>query len=39
MRSFFVLAIVSLICTRIANAQGQAIDWPSYGGDAQRTGW
>ena len=39
MRSFFVLAIVSLICIRIANAQGQAIDWPSYGGDAQRTGW
>ncbi|MDQ2946110.1 MAG: PQQ-binding-like beta-propeller repeat protein [Acidobacteriota bacterium] len=34
------LALLSLAaCPGIANAQGQAIDWPSYGGDAQRTGW
>ena len=39
MRRLIVLATVTLICTGIANAQGQAIDWPSYGGDAQRTGW
>ena len=24
---------------RLANAQGRPLDWPSYGGNAQRTGW
>lgn len=35
-----VLAGFSLtLCSSIAHAQGHAIDWPSYGGDPQRTGW
>ena len=32
------LAIISLACTAMANGQ-VAMDWPTLGGDAQRTGW
>ena len=32
------LAIISLACTAMANGQ-VAMDWPTIGGDAQRTGW
>jgi outer membrane protein assembly factor BamB len=39
MRKFSALAVISLACAAMANAQGRPIDWPSYGGDAQRTGW
>src|SRR5580704_6377322 len=39
MRRLSVLAVMSLVCAGMANAQGRPIDWPSYGGDAQRTGW
>ena len=36
----FPAATFSLLaCAGIASAQGRPIDWPSYGGDAQRTGW
>src|SRR5579862_3283190 len=30
---------ITLLCTGLANAQGRPIDWPSYGGSAQRDGW
>ncbi len=39
MKTFSVLAILSLACAGLANAQGRPLDWSSYGGDAQRTGW
>jgi len=33
-------ATLSLLASAgIASAQGRPMDWPSYGGDAQRTGW
>jgi len=32
------LAVISLACTAMANGQ-VAMDWPTIGGDAQRTGW
>ncbi len=32
------LAVISLACTAMANGQ-VAMDWPTLGGDAQRTGW
>jgi hypothetical protein len=31
--------IVSLACASPAMPQGRPVDWPSYGGDARRTGW
>ncbi len=36
---FLRISFISLLCCGTANAQGRPIDWPSYGGDAQRTGW
>jgi outer membrane protein assembly factor BamB len=36
MRRICALALISIAC---ANGQIRPIDWPSYGGDAQRTGW
>ena len=39
MRRFSTLAVISLACAGIVHAQGRPIDWPFYGGDAQRTGW
>ncbi len=32
------LAVISLACTAMASGQ-VAMDWPTLGGDAQRTGW
>ena len=34
-----VLITISVAGCCMANAQGRPIDWPSYNGDAQRTGW
>ncbi|MGI8989971.1 MAG: PQQ-binding-like beta-propeller repeat protein [Bryobacteraceae bacterium] len=34
-----VFVAYTVACTGLANAQGRPIDWPNYGGDAQRTGW
>src|ERR1700674_486166 len=34
-----VLAIISVALAGMAGAQIRPIDWPFYGGDAQRTGW
>jgi outer membrane protein assembly factor BamB len=39
MRSLAVLAVASLACVRMVHAQGRPLDWPFYGGDAQRSGW
>lgn len=39
MKKLLAVAWMSLACTGMAYAQGRPIDWPSYGGDAQRTGW
>jgi hypothetical protein len=39
MTRFSALAIASVAFTGVAYAQGRPIDWTSYGGDAQRTGW
>ena len=38
MNNTSVLAVLSLACTAMANGQ-VAMDWPTLGGDAQRTGW
>src|ERR1700730_10366552 len=34
-----VLAVISVALAGMAVAQIRPIDWPFYGGDAQRTGW
>ena len=39
MKKLPAVACIPLAWTAMANAQGTPIDWPSYGGDAQRTGW
>jgi hypothetical protein len=39
MKSIFPCLFASLICVQLASAQGRPVDWSSYGGDAQRTGW
>ena len=39
MKKFFALAVASLVFAGLANSQGRPLDWPSYGGNAQRTGW
>jgi outer membrane protein assembly factor BamB len=39
MRRCSTLTAISLACAGMAHAQGRPIDWPFYGGDAQRTGW
>lgn len=28
-----------LVCAGLLSGQGRPVDWPSYGGDARRTGW
>jgi len=33
------ILISSLLFAGLASPQGRPIDWPSYGGNAQRTGW
>lgn len=38
MKKTSALAVISLACTAMANGQ-VAMDWPTLGGDAQRTGW
>jgi hypothetical protein len=39
MRSVSSLVIISLICVSVVMPQGRPVDWPSYGGDARRSGW
>src|SRR6476620_4642948 len=39
MKSFLAIIFAAFAGTAIANAQGRPIDWPNYGGDAQRSGW
>jgi outer membrane protein assembly factor BamB len=39
MKRFSALAVISLACADMANAQGRPLDWSSFGNDAQRTGW
>jgi outer membrane protein assembly factor BamB len=39
MKKCAALAVVSFGCAASANAQGRPVDWPSYAGDARRTGW
>src|SRR5688572_10702555 len=33
------VAVASLVCVNAAFPQGRPLDWPSYGGDARRSGW
>ena len=39
MRRFAALAVMTISGACLANAQGRPVDWPSYAGDAQRSGW
>ena len=39
MRRVAIQVAISLAGCAMAHAQGRPIDWPSYNGDAQRTGW
>jgi hypothetical protein len=39
MRLIAVQITIFLVGCCMANAQGRPLDWPSYNGDAQRTGW
>src|ERR1700733_6560309 len=39
MKKILVPAVLSLLSAWPATPQGRPIDWPSYGGDAQRDGW
>jgi hypothetical protein len=39
MRRVTALLCVSLAFAFVATPQGRPVDWPSYGGDARRTGW
>ena len=39
MTKLSALVVISLACVRMAYTQGRPIDWPFFGGDAQRTGW
>ncbi|MEO8127659.1 MAG: PQQ-binding-like beta-propeller repeat protein [Bryobacteraceae bacterium] len=38
MKKTSALAVITLACSAMANGQ-VAMDWPTLGGDAQRTGW
>ena len=38
-KSLLAFMLLSLACSREVLAQGRPIDWPLFGGDAQRTGW
>ncbi|HLQ78421.1 MAG TPA: hypothetical protein VK210_13760 [Terriglobia bacterium] len=39
MRKAFVLAALLSVCAALALAQSRGGNWPTYGGDAQRSGW
>ena len=39
MTQLSTLAVLSLAGASMALGQGRPIDWPSFGGDAQRSGW
>jgi len=39
MRNVSALAIIALLFRGVATPQARPLDWPSYGGDARRTGW
>src|SRR2546423_11658979 len=39
MRRISGLAVLSLCSACMVYSQGRPLDWPSYGGDAQRSGW
>ena len=39
MRRTAIQITISLLGCSLASPQGRPIDWPSYNGDAQRTGW
>src|SRR5580704_12009044 len=39
MKNLLALAGVSIALTGAANAQPRPANWPTFGGDAQRTGW
>ena len=38
-RALPLFVFLMLASEGLAHAQGRPVDWPSYGGDAQRTGW
>lgn len=38
-RTIPAFLLLSLACARGAHAQGHPVDWPLFGGDAQRSGW
>ena len=39
MKNFSAAPLLLLASAGMVHGQGRPIDWPSYGGDAQRTGW
>ncbi len=39
MRNVLALAILAVAFGGVAKPQARPLDWPSYGGDARRTGW
>ena len=39
MRRVTALLSLSIAFACVATPQGRPVDWPSYGGDARRTGW
>lgn len=39
MRSVVTLALLAMTTAGLAHAQGRPLDWPFFGGDAQRSGW
>ena len=38
-RKLFVLAVCISLCTALLAAQSRGGNWPTFGGDAQRSGW
>jgi len=39
MRSLFILTVSVFMCAAFALAQSRGGNWPTFGGDAQRSGW
>jgi PQQ-like domain len=39
MKQLVVTAFVGLACASVSYPQGRPLDWPFFGGNAQRTGW
>jgi outer membrane protein assembly factor BamB len=39
MRKLVVMAFAGLMCAPVSYPQGRPLDWPFFGGNAQRTGW